>query len=233
MSDDKDATDVTDTQTIFDAWLPSSPEMRYVLVGMAMLYISTRLMKAGTSHIFALLACYFIVQWMQQQDTTSVDSFNGEMDYRLDMLGSPSLFHRDTDLINLFYSIYGWREWNANNFDLAIKAVNNVLQVESDSEKPLVRCFDNYDVAYDQAKIALNMIHGFIYSISEPILVQKLKKVLSRLNQLLQRHLVNIQQNCMKLEDAKDTIDVNSRFLEDANGPKPYDGATMSQFDYY
>jgi hypothetical protein len=190
-------------------------------------------MKAGSSHIFALLAGYIIIQKLQQQEQESFSTFNQEMDYRLDLLGSPSHFHKDTDIINLFFNIYSWRERNENNFDLAIKATNNVLSIEADSEKPLIRCFDNYDIAYDQAKIAINFVHGFIYSITEPLLVTKLKKVLKRLQQLLERHLVKIRANCEGIELLKDSIDVNSRFIEDSYAPKPYDGATISQFDYY
>lgn len=208
-------------------------DFKYVLIALALLFISTRLMKAGPSHIFALLCSYLIIQKLQKQQQESFSSFNQEMDYRLNILNAPSHFHKDSDLINLFFNIYSWRERNANNFDLAIKAVNNVLRIESDSEKLLVRCFDNYDIAYDQAKIAMNLMHGFVYSVTEPLLVKKLKKVLSRLQQLLERHLVNIQRNCESIEAAKGGIDVNSRFLEDAQGPKPYDGATISQFDYY
>ena len=131
---------------------------KYVLIALGLLYISTRLMKAGPSHIFALIAGYIIIQKLQRQEQESFSSFNQEMDYRLDLLKTFGHFHKDTDIINLFFNIYAWRERNENNFDLAIKAVNNILRVEADSEKPLVRCLDNYDIAYDQSKVALNLV---------------------------------------------------------------------------
>ena len=190
-------------------------------------------MKTGIGHIFALLACYLIITKMKEIEKVEYLNFNQETDYRLEMLGSPSFFHFDINVINLFFSIYEWRKKNENNFDNAIKAVNNILQIKSESEKPLIRCVDNYDIAFDQSKIAMNLMHGFIYSIDHPLLVLKLKKVLSRLQQLLERYLVDIQKNCESLEKKKPTIDVNSRFIEDAIGPKPYDVATMTQFDFY
>ena len=97
----------------------------------------------------------------------------------------------------------------------------------------LKRCVDNYDVAYDQRNIAMNLMHGFIYAIDNPVLVVKLKTFLKKLQQLLEKHLLIIQGNCDTLEKDKGGIDVNSRFIEDTYGPKPYDGASMSQFDYY
>lgn len=228
---DKD-TQITD-RSFLQIWSTLPTNFRYVIIALIVIFTSTRLIRAGPSHIFALACIYIIVTTLQQQESQSTLSFNHKMDYKLDMLGSPSNLHRDSNLINLFYDIYGWRALNANNFDNAIKAVNNVLQIESDSEKPLKRCVDNYEVAVDQRNIAMNLIHGFIYSIDQPILVTKLKKVLIRLQDLLERHLSNIQRNCETLEQKKGGIDVNTRFIEDAKGPKPYDGAETSRFDYY
>lgn len=220
-------------QYLLDGWEKVPSPFAYVFIGMVVFFVSTRVAKATSGHIFALIATYLIIQKLQQQESVSTMSFNQEMDYRLDLLGAPSHFHVDTNIINLFYNIYGWRDKNAYNFDNAIKAINNILKIEADSKLPLQRCVDNYEVAYDQRNIALNLMHGFIYSLDHPILVAKLKKVLVRLQELLERHLVAIQKNCENIENAKDGIDVNSRFIEDAHGPKPYDGASMTQFDYY
>lgn len=220
-------------KSFLDTWNTLPSNFRYMVIGLGVLLISTRIIHAGPSHIFAIIAIYFIITRLQQQETSSTMSFNDEMDYKLDILGSPSNMHRDANLINLFFNMYGWRSRNANNFDNALKAVNNILQIESDSEKPLKRCVDNYDIAYDQKNIAMNLMHGFIYSIDNPLLVVKLKKFLQKLQQLLEKHLLAIQSNCDSLEKDKGGIDVNTRFIEDAYGPKPYDGASMSQFDYY
>ena len=161
-------------------------------------------------------------------------SFNSTMDYRIDMLGNPSHFHLDTNLINLFFSIYGWRKLNPSDFENAVKAANNVLRLREDSEKTLQRCVDDYEVAYSQSKLCLNYVHSFIYSIREPLLVKKLKNVLARLQQLLERNLVTIQKHCEEMELAKPRRDVDSRFIEDADGPKPFDPYTAeTSFDIY
>lgn len=233
MSRENEEKTITSNFEIFSALNDLTPNFKYLLIGVGIIFVSTRLLKAGTSHIFALLAVYLIIQKLSEKETLENVSFNEDMEYRLKILGSPSQFYRDANLINLFYNIYGWRSLNPNNFDHALKAINNILQIESDSEKPLKRCVDNYDVAHDQRNLALNLVHGFIYSLDNPILVTKLKKVLKRLQILLERHIVNIQKNCQMLEDKKSSIDVHSRFIEDANGPKPYDGGSMSNFDYY
>ena len=203
-------------QYLLTGWNTVPSEFVYVIIGMIIFLISTRLSKARSGHIFAVITSYLIIQRLQQQASDSTMSFNEKMDYRLDLLGAPSHFHADTNIINLFYNIYGWRDLNAYNFDNAIKAINNILKIEQDSNLPLQRCVDNYEVAYEQRSIALNLMHGFIYSLDNPILVSKLKKVLERIQQLLERHLVTIQKNCENIENAKNGIDVNSRFIEDA-----------------
>jgi hypothetical protein len=205
----------------------------YFIIGLVVLFTSTRLIKAGPSHIFSLMLGYLIIVKLREKEKEGNLSFNEKMDYRNELLSAPSHFHLDANLINLFYSIFGWREKNANNFDHAVAAVNNILKIESDTEKDLERCVDNYEIAFDQSKIALNMIHGFVYTLDHPLLIKKLKKVLVRLQQLLERHLQNIRDNCEITEEKKATRDVNSRFIEDSQGPKPFDGDKMSQFDYY
>lgn len=206
----------------------------YVSIALAILFLSTRILNAGPAHIFALLLGGLIITHLKQQGANETMTFNTEMDYRNGMLSTPSHFYQDTNLINLFFSIYGWRKLNAYNYDAAIAAANNVLQLEEDSENQLERCVDNYEVAYEQSRICLNYVHSFVYSVQQPLLVKKLKAVLARLQQLLERHLVNIQRNCERDELAKPTRDLNSRFIEDAHGPKPYDPYTqVTSFDFY
>lgn len=206
----------------------------YVIVALATLFVSTRILKAGPAHIFALLLAGMIVTHLKQKAGTETMTFNAEMDYRNGLLGNPSHFYIDTNLINLFYSIYGWRKLNSTNFDNALDAANNVLRLKEDSDNQLQRCVDNYEIAYEQSRLCLNYVHSFIYAVQQPLLVKKLKTVLARLQQLLERILLNIQRNCDKIELAKPKRDINSRFIEDAHGPKPYDPYTSgTSFNVY
>jgi hypothetical protein len=210
------------------------PTLVYVIIAIVVFFVSTRLMNAGPGHIFALLLGGVIITHLQAKLGADALSFNAEMDYRIDMLGSPSHFHLDTNLINLFYSIYGWRKLNASNFENAIKACNNVLRLRADAEKDLARCVDNYEIAYEQSRLCLNFVHSFVYVISQPLLVKKLQRVLSRLQQLLERNLLFIKARCDEIELEKPRRDIDSRFIEDVEGPKAYDPYTSgTAFDYY
>ncbi len=212
--------------------LPSN--FAYVIIALTVLFVSTRILNAGPAHIFALLLGGVIITHLQRQSATEVMSFNAEMDYRNGLLGTPSHFYLDTNLINLFYSIYTWRQLNEKNFDSAVEAANNVLHLKEDSENQLQRCVDNYEIAYEQSKICLNYVHTFVYAVQQPLLIKKLKAVLARLQQLLERNLVSMQRNCEKLELAKPKRDINSRFIEDVLGPRPYDPYTSkTAFDLF
>jgi hypothetical protein len=219
--------------TVTDLYNSYPQLLRYTVIGIVIIFVSTKIVKAGPSHIFAIIAIYVIISNLQTIESQSTMDFNEEMDYRLDLLGTPSHFYLDANIINLFYSIYSFRNLNAYNFDNAIKAVNNMLKIEEDASNGLQRCVDNYEVAYDLKNNAMNLIHGFVYSLYQPLLITKLKRVLRRLQDLLERHLNQIQSYCEQTESKKKNRDVNSRFIEDALGPKPYDAATMTPFDYY
>lgn len=203
----------------------------YVFVGLGVLFISTRILHANTSHLFALIVASGIIYYLKTNKETSIDNVYTTTEYKLKILGDPDHFHFDVNFINLFYSIYTWRSLNENNFDSAIESVNNLLQLEGDSENKLVRCVDNYEVAEDYSKNAMNLMHGFIYSISQPLLVTKLKKVLERLQQLLERHLSTFRQNCDIIEKNKPKIDLNTRYIY-PDGPQPYN-PSLSTFDHF
>ena len=224
-----------DTTKLLSNILSTLPDMKlhHVIITVFLFFTSTRILSANTTHIFALILIYLVLTRVQAKEAETGMDVNQDMDYKLEMLGAPLYFHVDVNFINLFFDIFGWREKNPNNFDHAIKSVNNVLKLETDTEKPLKRCMDSYEVAFDQGKIALNMMHGFVYVLDHPLKIEKLKKVLTRLQQLLERHLAKMRENCDVLENAKESLDIDSKFVQDSHGPKPYDSHKMSPFDFY
>lgn len=207
--------------------------LQYVIVVVAAVYLFTRVFNVNVGHLLAVIVSGLIIYYLNEEETRESVDFNTQMEYRLTVIGSPSHFYTDTNMINLFYNILPWRSLNPNNFDNAVQAVNNVLKLEEDTVLTKEFCVNNYDVAFDQAKLGLNLVHGFVYSIEHPLLVQKLKKVCIRLQMLLERHLDNIRTYCENHENEKGRPNIHSRFIEDAKGPKPYDPQRLSPFDYY
>lgn len=211
-------------------------ELIYVLVVSTIFFISTRLVKANSAHVFALILSVFAINFIYQKSQSHISNINSELDVKMELLGNPPYFHMDANLIMLFADLLVYRRLNPNNFDLALQAVSHILKVESDVEKiALTRCVDNYEIARDQAKLSLNLVHGFVHSLTSKTTVVKLVKIIERLQQLLERHLVAITRHCDRLERNKESTDVNSRFIEDFNGPFANDPAVseFGTFDHY
>ncbi|KAI8822781.1 hypothetical protein BJ741DRAFT_715272 [Chytriomyces cf. hyalinus JEL632] len=199
-----------------DPFFDKTKFLQYLVAALSLFFISTRVLHIHAGHIFALLLC--LVLWFHlERQPGELQTLYTTLDSKLAALGNPSHFYMDANVINFFYSIFRWRDKNAQNFDEAVASVNNVLRIHSDAEKPLLRPVDSYDVARDQATAALNLMHGFVYSIDQPLLIDKLKVMLTRLQQLLERHLVKIQERC-----APNDINQHTRYIQPA-GPKPND----------
>lgn len=203
----------------------------YAIILLFSLYISTRVIQAKTSHVFGVLLSLLIIYKINNINKSEANDFNNEIDFKYKLIGYPSHFYLDANLINLYFSIYKWKNLNPHNYNESIESVNNILKIEYESRN-LDKCVSTYEIALEQSKNALNMIHGFIYNISHKQLVEKLNNVLKRLQQLLTRHLEVIRINCKEIE--KNTkINVNSRFIQDHDGPKANDLSASTQFDLF
>lgn len=197
----------------------------YVVVCLSVVYFSTTILKATTSHIFAVVVCYLLLSRLKQGNEDENLKFNKDIDDKLSVIGNPKFFYLDVNLINLYFSIYKWKSFNPHSFNESIKASSNVLRFKAEK---VARCVDKYEIALEQSKIALNMLHSFVYSIDNRLLIEKLKKVLVRLQQLLARHLQDISTECK----SDLTVDIHTRYIEDSDGPKGFD-ASATPFDFF
>lgn len=202
------------------------PLLVYVIVAIIVFFVSTRIIHAGPTHIFALIVLIGIIYKLEKDRLEESLTSNEELDYRSEKIGNPEYFYRDPNFINLFYDILKWKNLNPTNYNNAVKSIDNVLRIEHDTEIGVANCIANYNIANEQAGIAINMIHGFTYVLDHPILLSKLKNVLQRLRELLERHIRLIREYCNKTDTVKS--------IEDPNGPFGYDELTVNdQFSYY
>jgi hypothetical protein len=212
--------------------LLSSPEVsRYALIAVAIVILFNK-KELKISHAIALVMAYLVIQRLQKDSRNKTDTFIDETKLKWQAIGYPSYFYLDPNFIILFYDILEWRNLNPNNYDIAIKATNNVLQIAEESRKLQYGCVDNYEVAMDQRKLALNMLYAFVHTMDHKKVYQdKLRSVLQRLMVLFERHMDIIRNNCKKLSD--ENINVNTRFISDAKTFKAYDPSAISGFDIF
>ena len=205
----------------------------YIVLFLSVMYISVNVIKAKAGHIFGIVIASYLIYQINQKNQEEFGNFNKELDSKLELIGNPSNFYIDANFINLYYSIYAWKSLNPSNYTASINAVNNVLQLELDTGKGLKDCKFNYDVAYTQSRLALNTLNGLNLNIDNKLMFTKLKTVIERLHELLTRHLYIIKSNCDKSESKKSSLDINSRFIQDLDGPKGFDNGMSEYFDLY
>lgn len=190
---------------------------------MGIMFVVSKI-KLKTTHAVGLVISYLVITKLKSESSTQVSTFIDEMELKLSAIGSPSHFFMDTNMIVLFYDILSWRKRNANSFDVAIDAVNNVLKLEEQSMMLSEFCVEHYEIAREQRTVALNSIYALTYELEHYTLVRnKLRAVLRRLMELLERHLDSIRMNCANAESKKDKPDVLTRYIEDAKGVKAFD----------
>lgn len=201
--------------------LSSASTSKYALITAALLVLfGTKNINLG--HIVALVAAYLVIQRLQNDQSKETSTFIDDTKLKWQAIGYPSHFYLDPNFIILFYDILEWRNLNPNNYDVAIKAINNVLKLTEESRQLQYQCVDNYEVAMDHRKLALNMMYGFIHTLDyRKVYQDKLRSVLQRLMVLLERHLDIMRENCKKLSDKE--VNVRTRYIIDAKTVKAFD----------
>ena len=206
-----------------------------VLIAISIFYVCTRLVRISHGHIFALL---LTAAWWYRSSLSSMEKDGTEtatfqqIDGQIRALGSPKHFYVDTNAVDFFYDYIGWRALNPDNFDRSIEAIDNMLRILLDTEKPLERCVDHYHIAADFGSLALNLFHGFSHVVDDKVLIAKLKRALSRLEGLVTKYLRQMKHNCAAIERGKGRRDVNWSFVHDSDVPHPYD-PTETPFNVY
>lgn len=168
----------------------------YAVVSLGILFLFTRVLHVGLGHIAAIIVIVIVIYIIHTQSTQSLRDFNTELEYRYLTIGQPSAMYISPDLINLFYAINSWSQLNGDSYTKMIEAANNVCQIYLDSENELDNCGENYDVATEQAQNSLNYLQSFTYTLDHPVLLNQLKSLLPKLQNILNSFLVEIKRRC-------------------------------------
>lgn len=210
----------------------SSSEGRYALAAIVIFYLCTRVLKIGTGHVFALLITSAMLWTARANDSAGKMRMYQRLEDQIRAIGRPKYLYVDSNAVDFFYDYLGWRALNPDNYDRCVEAVDNMLRILVDTEKPLVRCVDHYQIAAEFGSVALNMMHGFVYVVDQPVLMKKLNRALYRLEGLVTKYLKQMRRNCAAIERGKGRRDVNWSFVPEDDVPHPYD-PTETVFDFY
>ena len=159
------------------------------------------------SIIFFFSLAVLLTRTMHVERNDKITDEYEELDYRLHILSSYASgkehidhFAHDPNVIDLYYNIREYYEYNHDAFVKSMRNVNTILRILADSEICLKDgCYRNLSIARDKYKNALNHLQSLVYmipAVKNNIIKNKQRKAIEQLQLILIRHLETIRKNC-------------------------------------
>ena len=211
-----------------------APLDRTAVATLLIFFLSTRVIKATAAHVFALILSLVAIAFFNRESAGFKERYLTDMERKYDAIGAPANLHADARLVQFFFWLRDWRKLNPDAYDNAVDATDNLLKLEADVLLGTSRCGDQYAVALDLYRTAMNHLHAFVFSLSQPTEVLRLRNALSAIQKLLLSHLNIVSTACKTSETAEMTV--NTQFLDSLRQPVPYDQTMtpgQSRFSVY
>jgi len=173
-----------------------APLLNIVLTVICVFFVSTRILRAGPSHLFALLVSGALCAFLLRHSSSLKDRYLLDMERKYEAIGAPGNMHLDARLVQFFFWLRDWRALNPDAFDNAVTATDNLLLIEKDVTTGSARCSDEYGVALAMYRAAMNHLHSFVFSLEHPVQVTRLRNALRALQELLLAHVTLIGRTC-------------------------------------
>jgi hypothetical protein len=140
--------------------------------------------------------------------------------------GSSNYAH-DPNFVSLLYNLRGYKGQNRAEYARLVEILNDFLAIASEFDRLQHTQTENYEVARDLARAALNCLYGFIHTTGHHKIYQdQHRSAMQRLMHLCERHLDAMHKMLGR------EVSVNTRYVIDAKSFKPYDAAA-SPFDWF
>jgi hypothetical protein len=209
--------------------------LEYLVVFVFVMFVITRIIQPTALQLVALLIALIVIYYrMDKRKTVTANSYD-ELEYRLKSLyPKPENFQMDADLINLFYNIKDFRNYNSDGYDQSLVACDNMLKLKSEVEAGVFHCKENLDVIKEEMNKALNHFHTIVYKLPAQLyLMEKHQRSINALHVILRKHIDDVVMMCRK--HYKDRpLDIDYHEIHNS-GPRPDDTqqADFSNFNFY
>jgi hypothetical protein len=207
----------------------------YLTAFAIIIYLSTQFITP-TNFIGILIGLSFII-FSQDKQISQKSDLNRELELKLQLLDKniPLYFHIDPDMINLFFSIKDFKQFNPQAFVQTMKTTDNVLHLKTDFEKTLHNPVETFELAQIMSQKSLNYMQSFIISLpTSKVTNTKFQYVLERHHILLKRNMDYMFERCKELTT---DINISTKFITDYNQQKPHNPSIFkfgtSNFDLY
>ena len=122
-----------------------------------------------------------------------------------------SYFSYDTLLVQFFYDIREYSQYNMDSYVLAMIHSNHVIGLEYETTIGLNREYENYTIAVSETEKALNYLSSIIHQLPLSYLTyNKFKKSVDLLHQLLNSHLEKMA-SVFKNENIQNGLDISKK----------------------
>lgn len=181
--------------------------------------------KAVIGIILGLTICYIIYD----KRLLDVNSYNEQLFLKLQLIKPyPKYFKNYPELIEFFYSIRDFYDYNYQAFTNCIKHMELFLIIYQDIKSGVINCSQNIDIIRNKKKNILNHLHSIIFNMPDnKIIEKKLKKAMTELNKILNMYENDMINICNK--QINDNGYSNDKSYVYSGGPKAYNLFTGSK----
>jgi hypothetical protein len=217
----------------FTKAVSNSDWIEYGFIALCVMFFVTQILRPSWFFFIGLIFTVFFVYYRIDQKRSTISTENKELKYRMNALNPrPQNFHMDPDLINLFYNISEFREYNTEAYVQSLKSADLMLKTKAELEVGLYHCKENLDLMREKAKESINHLQTVIHKSPIPKATTiKFQRALNALQVLLRRHIDDAVRICQR-QYKKRGIDINTHFVYN-KGPRPDDPYYDDHFDMY
>ena len=201
----------------------------YLIISLVCLLFAN-LLNIQLTSIFGIVVGLLLVYIFYNKKTLEVSSYDNQLKIKLELIRpKPMMFDDYPEIIEFFYSIREFYNYNPEAFSKTVQNVDLILKLYKDIQIGIKDCKLNVDIVKEKKTNPLNHLRSIIYNLeNNKILERKLKKALNALHKILnnyEKYVINI---CNK--QIKDNGYDNSKSYIHSNGPKPYNPTINDRF---
>ena len=214
--------------------LPRIKILSYFVIFIFVFFILTKY-NVTLSHILALFISLTIVFYMINKDETENTNFIENKKEQLEFLNNLLFYEKDKYttnviekdfniepslkksylylnplIIQFFYNVKEYSQYNLSNFRNSLTYVNNVLKLNYQMNAGVENPFDNYENVKIESNKALNAFQAIIFSLpSTTVTYDKFNASLKILHSLLEKYLQNMTTIC-EIYNSKNEYNIDS-----------------------
>lgn len=217
----------------------------YIIIGF-FIFVFFNFFKLETKHLIALIISVMVIIYLFQKDYLDFTNYIKDNSNKIKFLNK--LLFNDTNwnyadiqgdflslnkpyqksylylnplIVDFFYNIREFTQYNINSYTECLKNVNNIIGLNQQVSRKLYNPYLDYTTAILFRENALNALSSIIYNIPSTIILDnKLYDSVNNLQELLNAHILDIGAIC-KYKNEKEGID-NYSMPDDIISDKDY-----------